>query len=120
MMITKELAKEILEDFGFNVSSSLQSYCTSLSESESLDSGYVYIGLINGNSTAGITNMGVTAELSLRGNMVHYLDVSNGEFSGGNTTGNAVSSPQQFVIFDSSFIGIQTGAVNFIGYRMTI
>lgn len=119
-MITKELAKEILTDIGFTVDASLQFYNQEFNvDLKTLTTGYVYIGLIYGNSVSGVVSMATAVALSLKGAQFAY-NCSNGDVAVGQSTKDAVVGNQVFVVFDNAEFSIESGMIYFQGYRLKI
>jgi hypothetical protein len=119
-MITKELAKELLEDLGFNVSNPLQYFQNSYNVDSIFDNTFVYACFVSANSTNGISNMLVSAEFILRGNTVNYCDGSNGNVAIGQSDKDSRISAPNFCIFDDIKFSIESGSINVYGYRMRI
>lgn len=122
-MITKELAQELIEDLGYNVSNPLQYFqkAFTVDESQIPADGYIYCGYFTVNSPSSIIDLsGIYIEGKIKNNSVLFLQCAAGVVSVGQNGFSTLSVPPVFAILDQIDISGEAGALNFCGYRMKI
>lgn len=122
-MITKELARELFHDLGYEVNGSVQYFqkVFTIDESQIPADGYVYAGYFNViNPQTVASDSGIVVEGKIKNNLVLYLQSLSGTVSVGQNGFSTLSVASVFGIIDQIQITGETGVLNFCGYRMKI